>query len=469
MRHSHFVLWPLLALILAGCGGAKERFETPVDKAKQLVFQKDLDGALKQCEEILANDPRELEAILILEEIHRKRGNDDLAIEACTRAIEVAPADPRAYQKRSDLYLAAADAVSDEEEKWRLRELAFSDLEAMKGKRDPDARAALAQIPHDPPKVLNRPIPEADLPDEPYKELDAFPESIDELAGNKSSEDKAGNRDEEDDDDQDDSTFVETAQEYAERLAREAKEIREKELGGLLEEPVLPPHSDPEPEPIVQEPITPRPPIAKLGLPVRDDGSLIVPEFRGNVTTGIRPMAPEMDVPDQELSAPTNRFYLQNQFGVMQQGVRTGIGSSPTRTRPTSQIWQLQSGLLPPDARNSFGPRIRQQTQGDMESDGSNLAKDATRPGAPRTTPGLAPNTPILTTALPGTTMLYGTNPNNKTPRYTTAREFPGTPRSTGRDPRGFGDITDPTFTPFGKRPTAPTTPTLPPLGTSSN
>ena len=466
MRHSQPVLLILL-LALAGCGGTKERIETPVDKAKQFVFQKDLDGALKQCEDILADDPRDLEAILVLEEVHRKRGHDDLAIEACTRAIEVAPADPRAYQKRSDLFLSAADAVNDEDEKWRLRELAFADLQAMK-ERDPDARAALAHIPRDPPKVLNRPIPKADLPKEPYKELDAFPKSIDELAGNKAAEDKAANRDAEKEDVRDDSTFVETAQEYAERLAREAKEIREKELGGLFQEPVLPPHS--EPEPIVEEPITPRPPIAKLGLPVRDDGSLILPEFRGNVTTGIRPMAPEMDAPYQELSAPNNRFYLQNQFGVMQQGVRTGIGSSTTRTRPTSQIWQLQSGLLPPDARNSFGPRIRQHTEGDAGGEGSNFAKDPTRPNPPPTTaPGLAPNTPILTTALPGTTMLYGTNPNNKTQRYTTAREFPVTPTSPVRDARRFGNITDPTFTPFGKRPTAPTTPTLPPLGTSSN
>lgn len=489
---SNIPIWILGVLFLAGCSRQQAKFETPLEAASRLLAENDVAGAIEKCEAELAKHLDNPKAWKLLIEAYRQQGRSDEMLTACNRAIELRTGKgigPHIgdeeylfiYQCRQDYYLALAEkAGHNTDEYWDYNDLVLRDAEKMK-ELHPEKTVALAKSPtvRKARLVTEAPIPSYESDENgAVDKLDEFKFETDageSLAGEDDASDKES---EGDSSEEQPDVLKETAPEYADRLAREAEEIRAKELEEELSEPTLPPHLEPtaEPEPPVPMPIT------RFSLPTRDDGSIVLPNFRGNVATGIRAPSERTERTDDASGSddeygPTNRFYLQNQFGSIQQGVRTGIGSSRSATQSSSvsSRFQFQSGLLPQDARNSFGPRLGPRSEEQRNDYDTALQRE--RRSEARSGP--APNTPVLTTALPGTTMLYGV-PSGAQPRgnrvglvQNQATLSTALPPSlpNGRSPTDsdrFGKVSDPSFTPFGKRPTPSATPTLPPVRTSN-
>jgi len=172
-------------------------------------------------------------------------------------------------------------------------------------------------------------------------------------------------------------------------------------------------------------------------------------------TTGIT--SPAAETFDLEENGPRNRFFLQNQYG----STSPGFGGLPAGQMPTTGIrssaspslnngggpllsnTELQyrpAGFLPPDARGSFGPRI-----------GPTASLPKSTEESPSTPPRRTPlnGSPILTMAIPGTTLIYGAGADSPLQRNQLAPA-----------------LSDPNYTPFVRRPTIikPALPDLPPL-----
>ena len=468
-RKSNPLILILGGAILFGCGKKAEVFETPLAEARDLLSARDFAGAESKCKELLAKDPKDLNSMLLLVEIFEKQGKIEQAVETCSDAIRIAPQDWRAFQERSDLQLLLADKALTETERWQLQDLAVADMNVV-AELNPDAAAAYSKVATDSPKILERPVAKYEEPDEPYEVIDSFKKqqkSGEDLAAQKKQGE--GDPDEASEESEEPPSNVETASDYAARISREAEKIREKELAEELQDPVLPLHLDPIAEPLPQ---LPEAPVTRFGLPTRDDGSLLLPNLRGSVATGIRPSSEisEERADEEENTGPRNRFFLQNQFGSNQQGIRTGIGRSKSTTRPTnanrSASTQWQSGFLPPGARGTFGPRLGVRPEGAGDDRSTDSPRDGVNP--PQSTVA----SPILTTALPGTAIEYGIptqSPRTGNATLSNARNAGST--GTGRNPSSpsrFGTLSDPNFTPFGKRPSTSSTPRLPPVRTSN-
>lgn len=478
---NHWLRIPLFVVLgwlvlTVGCGKATRT--SPIDEAKQLLFHRKFDEALAKCDDILSRDPKNYEVIVLRGQVNHKANRIDEALADFSRAIDVAPRQPDAYDWRYRIFMDLANQETDIEAKAKLELQAAQDYLALKA-HDPTAAITFK---NDMSYWESR-APEEPVPDFVPEEL-----RVDNLSLNdtESLKDKAVQEDPLkqqllDGDSKEDSELEvelprgrdavdiveENRTKEEQQQGDDEEQITELELkDGRLPPIVLPPHEvAPKPTPLDevlpqitrfdrQAFIPPFDPNAAPSLPPATSGRTTQNPLAGTqprpATTGIS-SSPSTENFGPDEYQPMNRFFLQNQFGGGNVGFG-GLPAPPTRTTgirsgampaasgspllPQAANQPRPAGFLPPGAQGNFGPRVGPMTASPQSTEES-------APSTPQRTP--ATGTPILTMAIPGTTMIYGSKPSGQTQQN-----------------RFAPSLSDPNYTPFVPRPKV--TMTLPKL-----
>lgn len=111
-RHlANRTLLLVLALALAGCGGAEARKAKYLERGKAYLEQENYDKAAIELKNVLQIDPRHAEAYLLLAEVEEQRNNHRQAFGAYAKAVELAPENPRAQARLGRYYLLAGETA----------------------------------------------------------------------------------------------------------------------------------------------------------------------------------------------------------------------------------------------------------------------------------------------------------------------------------------------------------------------
>ena len=491
----------LISLLVLGCGRGKPA-QTPLSEATRLVGKGDYPAAIAACDEVLAKKPNDYDALVLRGQANTRHEQVNEAIADLTKAIEVAPDRPDAYRWRYRIYMELAKVETDIQNKTILEQAAAADHKNLT-RFDPNASMALKKSFTAPPSYLNQPVPGSESEENDQFAVQGGVPSIEDSVNDRSqpkrewpsiNEEKQqpefgklddGTRAPEQPNTQEPSPKAKdqpaSDQVAADQLAADEEEIIRRELDEEVEEPTLPPHEADLPKRALtrfdRQAFVAPPQGSGFG-----QSSSFVPQTRSRATTGISQPSSQ----NNANALPQSRFFLQNQVGSnFQQGNSgiaprpfrsTGISSTPTpftssapinngrstglissgRLSPsTARNQGIPAGFLSPTAQASFGPRIgvapfgpNANNNGSLGGAKSSPAGQSRDPSGGNPTPQNRPASgPILTTALPGTTVVYGSLPGRAqtSPQYAPA-------------------LSDPDYTPFVPRQRGvQTTPDLPP------
>lgn len=157
-RSLKLVILLIASLAVAnGCG--KETATSPIDEVKSLVYQKKFDAAREKCNAILKVDPDNYDALVMRGDIQRRSNELDAAVEDLTRAIELYPQRPDAYDFRRQTYEKLAEIETDPTARRLLNEAEAADaISLRKYDPDPELEATYHETPIKKPSYLDKPI-----------------------------------------------------------------------------------------------------------------------------------------------------------------------------------------------------------------------------------------------------------------------------------------------------------------------
>jgi len=144
-------------VVAIGCG--EKTAPSPIDEVKSLVFKKKFDAARDKCDAILKVDPDNYDALVMRGDIKRRSNELDAAVEDLSRAIELYPQRPDAYDFRRQTYEMLARDEEDPTARRLLNEAEAADaISLRKYDPDPELEATYHQAPIKKPSYLDKPI-----------------------------------------------------------------------------------------------------------------------------------------------------------------------------------------------------------------------------------------------------------------------------------------------------------------------
>ena len=109
----------VMLLLVVGCGKAPTaKDNSPLAEANQFLLSRDYSAALDSVDKVLVTDPNNYQAHLLRGQINRKRDDLDAAIDDFSRARDIEPAKPDAYDFRYQVYLEKSEKCPINSAQW---------------------------------------------------------------------------------------------------------------------------------------------------------------------------------------------------------------------------------------------------------------------------------------------------------------------------------------------------------------
>lgn len=150
------ILWlgSILCVIVAGCG--RREITTPIDIATRYVAEEQFAKAIAKCDEILAAEPKDYDALVMRGLAYSRSQQPNEAIADFTKAIELAPDQHDAYRWRYEVYTELAKREKDIKNRGILEQAAAADLRSL-ALHDPNAKDTFKKTFAEGPKYLDEP------------------------------------------------------------------------------------------------------------------------------------------------------------------------------------------------------------------------------------------------------------------------------------------------------------------------